>query len=92
MSGTRAPDEDIVELFALYAFANAVTIDLDTADFEWLELHANAVTYARNRDDLPLGAWLREGFKVEIVDQRLVSAKDPRSLRTVEGSVSYTLR
>jgi len=87
-----AVETEFVELYALYGFGRSVMVELDQADFEWLETNANGVIYSRNREDVPSGMWVANGFKFEVLDVRLVSPLDPRVGATAEGPRSYLLR
>jgi hypothetical protein len=80
---------DIIELQAVYGFKKSVPIDLEVVDNDWLEGHCDVVGYARPEAPIELGLWLAEGFAVEIAAVHLVSAFDPRAVKTLDGPISF---
>lgn len=83
---------DEVALYVLYGFRDDITIDLETADFEWLETHCDGAVYARARKDLPVGYWRRQAFAIEIIDSRIVSRLDNRARLAKHGAAVVAKR
>ncbi len=83
---------DEVALHVLYGFRDDITIDLETADFEWFETHCDGAVYARTRKDLPVGYWRRQAFAIEIIDSRIVSRLDNRAQLAKHGAAVVAKR